>query len=204
MQIENKPDFPVTDEACKAATGRTLKEWFKELDKIDGVKQGRRASVQHMYSIKADPWWPTTVYVEYERHKGVVKKDGLAEGYTICATKTINAPVEKVYKAWTDPKTFAQVFGDDAKQDVKEGGMLTCQAGTKATFTRVRPNKDLRFTWEHKGITAPVTVDVQFQDNKGKCLMNVMPSRVQTRDEADGLRRAWGEMLTKLKAVCEK
>ncbi len=204
MKVTNKPDQPVTDDACKSATGKTLKEWFKELDKIDGLKQGRRTSVQHIYGIKADAWWPTTIYVEYERHHKVTKKDGLAEGYSICATKTINAPVEEVYKAWTDGKKFGEVFGDDPKQDVKEGGALTCKARTKATFTRVRPNKDLRFTWEHKGITAPITVDVMFQDNKGKTLMNVMPSRVQTRDEADGLRAAWGEALTKLKAICEK
>jgi uncharacterized protein YndB with AHSA1/START domain len=204
MKVINAPDFPVTDDACKAATGKTIKEWFKELDKIDGLKQGRRASVQHIYGIKADPWWPTTIYVEYERHNKVTKKDGLAEGYSICATKTINAPVEKVYKAWTSDKTFAEMFGDDPNQDVKEGGSLTCKAGTKATFTRVRPNKDLRFTWEHKGITAPIQVDVMFQDNKGKTLMNVMPSRVQTRDEADGLRAAWGDALARLKTLCEK
>ncbi len=41
------------------------------------------------------------------------------------------------------------------------------------------------------------------QDNKGKTLMNVVPSRVQMRAEADGLRRAWGEALSKLKAMCE-
>lgn len=204
MKISNKPDFPVTDEACKAATGKTLKEWFKELDKMDGLKIGRRAATQHIYGVKADPWWPTTIYVEYERHHGVTKKDGLAEGYTICATKTIKAPVEKVYKAWTDAKKFGEVFGDDPEQDVKEGGVLTCKAGTKATYTRVRPSKDLRFTWEHKSITAPITIDVQFQDNKGNCLMNVMPSRVQTRDEADGLRNAWSDALNKLKAICEK
>lgn len=204
MKVNNKPDFPVTDAACKEASGKTLKEWFKDLDKIDGLKIGRRAATQYIYGIKADPWWPTTIYVEYERHHGVTKKDGLAEGYSICATKTINAPVEKVYKTWTDPKTFTEMFGDEPKQDVKEGGGLSCKAGTKATFTRVRANKDLRFTWEHKGITAPIQIDVMFQDNKGKCLMNVMPSRVQTRDAADGLRLAWGDALIKLKAICEK
>ena len=204
MKVTNKSDFPITDTTCKEATGKSLKEWFKELDKIDGLKIGRRAATQHIYGIKADSWWPTTIYVEYERHHDVTKKDGLAEGYTICATKTIKTPVDKVYRAWTDAKKFTEIFGDDPKQDVKEGGALTCKAGTKATFTRVRPNKDLRFTWEHKGSSAPITIDVQFQDNKGNCLMNVMPSRVQTREEADGLRAAWGDALTKLKAICER
>ena len=203
MKIDNTPDFPVTDAVCKQATGKTLKDWFKELDRMDAIAKGRRETVQYIYGIKADPWWPTTIYVEYEKHKGVTKKDGRPEGYTICATKTINAPVEKVYKTWTDPRKFSEMFGDSPKQEVKEGGSLTCRAGTKATFTRVRPNKDLRFMWEHEGITMPVQIDVQFQDSKGKTLMNVMPSRVQTRAEADGLRRAWGEALSRLKTMCE-
>lgn len=76
-----------------------------------------------------------------------------------------------------------------------------CKGGITATFTRVRPNKDLRLTWQHTGITAPIQVGVKFQDNKGKTLMNVMPSRIQTRGEADGLRDAWGEALNRLKAI---
>lgn len=205
MKVTNAPDFPVTDDACKAATGKTLQDWFKELDAIDGLKKGRRDSVQHIY-VQAglkDPWWPTTIYVAYEAHKGVVKKDGFAEGYTICCTKNIGAPVAKVYETWTDPAKFKEMFGDNGRQHVEEGGTLECDSGCRATFTRVRPEKDLRFTWEHPGSTMPMQVDVQFQDNKGKCLMNVMTSRIQTRDEADGLRNAWGEALVRLKALAE-
>ena len=39
MKVTNKPDFPVTDAACKKETGKTLKQWFKELDKIDGLEK---------------------------------------------------------------------------------------------------------------------------------------------------------------------
>ena len=46
----------------------------------------------------------------YERHKGVTKKDGRPEGYTICATKTIKAPVDKVYKIWTKVKKNLQLI----------------------------------------------------------------------------------------------
>lgn len=204
MLVTNKPDHVVSDEACKAATGRTLQEWFKALDEMDGLKIGRRESVSKIYDSTAkDAWWATTVFVEYERHHGVVKKDGNAEGYSICATKSISAPVEKVYALWTDPAQFAEWYGDNGQEDVKEGGSFSCDAGTKGTFTRVRENKDLRFTWEHPGCSIPMTVDVMFQDNKGKCLMNVMTSRIQTRGETDGLREAWSNALTKLKSLAE-
>ena len=203
MKVVNKPDFPITDAACKKGTGKTLKQWFKELDAMDGLKKGRRACTQHIYTKELGAWWPTTIYVEYEAHHGVTKKDGLAEGYSICVTKSINAPVAKAYKTWTNAAKFKEMFGDGGKQTVKVDGEISCKSGCKGTFTRIRPDKDLRFMWEHKGCTAPMQVDVQFQDNKGKCLMNVMTSRIQTRAESDGLRDAWTEALNRLKAMCE-
>ena len=135
MKVENKPDFPVTDDACKKATGKTLKQWFKELDKIDGLKIGRSRRHPKDLETANDFWWATTIYVEYESHHGVKKKDGLAEGYSICATKTIKAPVEAVYKAWADPAKFAKMFGDSGKQTVKEGGGISCKSGCKGVFT---------------------------------------------------------------------
>lgn len=203
MQVTNRSDHVIDDASCKTATGRTLKEWFAELDKIDGLKIGRRESINYIYATTKDAWWPTTIYVEYEKHHGILKKDGLSEGYAICVTKTIGASVAKTYSVWSDSKKFGEIFGDSPVQELKEGGMLSCGAGCKATFTRIRPDKDLRFTWEHPGCTAPMTVDVQFQDNKGKTLMNVMTSRIQTRGEADGLRDAWAGALNKLKALSE-
>lgn len=204
MKVANVPDFAVNDATSKEKTGKTFQEWFVELDRIDGLKIGRRNSVYHVNEMIKDAWWPTTIYVEYERHHEVSKKDGLAEGYTICVTKSINAPVEKTYAVWTDPQAFSEMFGDNGKQSLEEGGSIQCDGGCKGTFLRVRPEKDLRFTWEHPGCTAPMTVDVQFQDNKGKTLMNAMTSRIQSRDEADGLRNAWSEALTRLKALAEK
>jgi len=203
MKVSNTPDHPVNDDACQSATGKTFAEWFAHLDSIDGLKKGRRESMVTMEQPGKDPWWPTTIYVAYEEHHGVKKKDGLAEGFTICCTKNIAAPVDKVYRTWTDPGSFAEMFGDNGRQDAREGGQVACDAGCQGTFSRVRENKDLRFSWEHPGCTAPMTVDVQFQDNKGKCLMNVMTSRIQTRAEADGLRAAWAEALTRLKALSE-
>jgi len=203
MQVVNKSDFPLTDAACKQATGKTIVQWFTELDGKDGLELGRRECTQHVYTKCEDLWWATTIAVEYEAHHQLKKKDGLPEGYTICVTKSIKAPVKVAYETWTDPARFAEMFGDRGKQAVEVDGRINCQAGCQGTFTRIRPNKDLRFTWQHTGCSGPMQVDVQFQDNKGKCLMNVMTSRIQSRAEADGLRSAWTAALERLKSMCE-
>lgn len=204
MKTTFKPDHPVTNEAAKAATGKTLDQWFAELDKADSLKLGRREINNRLYAQKIDPWWCATIAVEYEKHHDVRKKDGLFEGYFVCATKTIAAPPAEVFKAWSSGAELSKWFGEGAKADVKDNGTFQDKDGDKGTFLRVRQNKDLRLTFENPGLSAPTQVDVQFQDKgKGKTGLLVNHTRIQTRDEADGLRAAWGAALDKLKAVCE-
>ena len=203
MKCSFKSDHPVTNEAAKAATGKTLDQWFSELDKLDGLKKGRRAVNNHLVEQKVDFWWATTIAVEYEKHHDVKKKDGLYEGYFICSTKTIGAPPAEVFSKWASDDGFSKWFGA-TKADVKDGGKFESKDGESGTFSRVRKDKDIRMSFEHKGLSAPTQVDVQFQDKgKGKTGLLVNHSRIQNRGEADGLRVAWAEALNKLKEVCE-
>lgn len=204
MKSTFKSDHPVTNEAAKSATGKTLDQWFAELDKSDGLKLGRREINNRLYAQKLDPWWCATIAVEYEKHHDVRKKDGLFEGYFVCATKTVAAPLADVYKAWSNGAELSKWFGASTKAEVKEGGAFENKDGDKGKFLRVRENKDLRMIFETKGASAPTQVDVQFQDKgKGKTGLLVNHTRIQTREEADGLRAAWLEALDKLKTTCE-
>lgn len=204
MKNSLKSDHPVTNEAAKAATGKTLVQWFAELDKADGLKLGRREINNRLQGQKIDLWWCSTIAVEFEKHHDVRKKDGLFEGYFVCATKTIAAPPADVYKAWTNDADLSKWFGSGTKAEVKDGGTFQNKDGDRGTFLRVRENKDLRMTFEGNGLSAPTQVDVQFQDKgKGKTGLLVNHTRIQTREEADGLRAAWGQALEQLKATCE-
>jgi uncharacterized protein YndB with AHSA1/START domain len=204
MKCTLKSDHPVTNEAAKSATGKTLDQWFAELDKRDGLKQGRRANNNYLAEQKIDFWWCTTIAVEYERHHDVRKKDGLLEGYFVCATKTIGAPPVEVFKAWSNGAELSKWFGAGTKAKVKDGGNYENTDGDKGKFLRVRANKDIRMTWENAACSAVSQVDAQFQDKgKGKTGLLVNHTRIQTRAEADGLRVAWAQALDQLKAICE-
>lgn len=204
MKCTLKSDHPVTNEAAKSETGKTLDQWFAELDKQDGLKQGRRANNNYLAAQKLDFWWCTTIAVEYERHHDVRKKDGLLEGYFVCATKNIGAPPAEVFKAWSSDADLSKWFGAGAKADVKDGGSYESKDGDKGQFLRVRSNKDIRMTFENASLSSPTQVDVQFQDKgQGKTGLLVNHTRLQTRAEADGLRAAWAAALDRLKAVCE-
>lgn len=205
MKFSPKSDHDVSNPSAKAATGKTLDQWFAELDKADGLKLGRREINNRLYEQKLDPWWCATIAVEYEKHHDVRKKDGLYEGYFVCATKTIGAPPAEVFKAWSNDKALNDWFGKGSKAEVKDGGAFQNGDGDKGKYLRVRENKDLRMTFENPGLSAPTQVDVQFQDKgKGKTGLLVNHTRIQTRAEADGLRAAWAEALEKLKAACER
>ncbi len=203
MKIENISDQPFTDEACKAATGKTIEAWYAELDGLTGPKVGRRDRVHHIYESCKEHWWATSVAVEYEAARGQKEKDGRQKGYFICSTKTLGVPVEAAYNAWTSSEALGPWFGD-AKIDLKEDGELIDSDGNRATFKRIRENKDLRFIWTGRDGQESL-VDVSFTDKGGgKTGLLINHDRIQTRAEADGVRRAWSDALDKMKASLEK
>lgn len=203
MKINYATDHPLTNDGSKAATGKTLDEWFEYLDAFDALTKGRKLVNNHLYGdLKVDIWWTSAIAVEYERERGVKEKDGRQKGYFICSTKTINAPLDKVYAAWSNAESLSRWFGEGTEATVSDGGTFSNPDGNRGEFKRVRENKDLRFTWhgpDHESL-----VDVVFQDKgNGKTGLLVNHDRLQTRQEADGVRSAWGEALNRLKALAE-
>lgn len=105
----------------------------------------------------------TTIAVEYERHKGPLKKDGLYEGYGIYATKTIAAPLTAVYSAWTDTSMLSRWFGAGTQAAVQEDGTYSNNDGDSGKYLRVRLSEDLRFTWENAIFSSAWQVDVTLE-----------------------------------------
>ncbi|MBN9504237.1 MAG: hypothetical protein BGO01_01885 [Armatimonadetes bacterium 55-13] len=201
MKVNLQPDFPVTNDAAKEATGKTLDQWFAELDAAEGLKIGRRECNQYLVKAGVEPWWCTTISVEYEAHHKKTEKDGKLKGYFICSTKTIAAPVERIYAAWTTSADLDQWLGAGSKINLTEGGTYENADGNKAEFKRIRQNKDLRFTWK-AGDDSLVDMSVQDKGN-GKTYLLVNHDRIQTRAEADGLRAAWANAIDQLKKLVE-
>lgn len=202
MKVTLKADFEVNDSACREATGKSLSEWLAALE-AHGTDSGRRDVIQWLYNEMGrgkDTWWATTVWVEYERSKGIVnKKDGLAEGYNICVTKAVKASAQAVYDAFTQ----AGKNGWLGCTAAEEGAAYADDGANSGTWVRLRPGKDVRLTWKTNGVDTPTAVDATFTEKDGKTAIAVMHNRIQTRDEADGLRNAWSDALNRLKAQLE-
>lgn len=97
---------------------------------------------------------------------------------TVNVTKTIHAPIERVFDAWLNPETLSQFIlpmpgmpQPQTKTDAREGGNFTIimQVGdnkiphTGKYIEISRPNK-LVFTWESPFSTEGSTVTLKFSD----------------------------------------
>ena len=81
MKIDARSDHPTDEASAKAATGRSLGEWFALLDAFGGLGKGRREIGNHLQgTYKLDPWWVATINIAYEAAHGLRDADGRAKG----------------------------------------------------------------------------------------------------------------------------
>jgi uncharacterized protein YndB with AHSA1/START domain len=204
MKVERKSDHAVGEASCKSATGKSLAEWFKALDRHGGITLGRRGlSNWLMEESKVEPWWSSTIVNEYEIARGDFAKDGKPRGYSICPTKSIKASAGDCYAAFATASALDRWFGPRHDVDIREGGHWRNADGNRATIRKVTPGKNIRLIAEDEGLTLPTPVEIKFEGKADKCTVMVSIERLQTRAEADGYRHAWSDALARLKAILE-
>ena len=195
MKVDYRPQSEVSPASAKAATGKTLEEWYAVLDAKGGASEGRRVLTEYLFrQLKVDAWWTTTIIVEYEKARAVAEKDGLAKGYNICVTKALTAAPERVLEEFSDGSWW---LGKGVK--VAEGASFDAGDGHKGKFKKVTPGKLIRFTWEGPGHAPAEVVEIKATVMPGKTSVLISHDRLQTRDTADGMREAWAKVLNVLK-----
>lgn len=204
MKIDLRSDKPLDDASAQADTGRTLREWFALLDAFGGPGQGRRAIGNHLYdTYKLDPWWIATLNIQYEAAHGLREKDGRTKGYSICATKSIKAGPQPCFDAFASADALDRWLGPGHTLGFKDGGVLANGDGNAAAIRTIKPGKAIKLTWQQADAAPDTPVEIKFQPAGAKTTVMIVHDRLQSRAEADGFRRAWGESLERLKAVLE-
>ncbi len=93
--------------------------------------------------------------------------------------RTFNAPVERVYEAWTDPEKMKRWFAPgnmtvpSAEADVRAGGRYRVQMSdggsdcefhtTGGIYREVVPNERLVFTWQWEGSDLETLLTLEFK-----------------------------------------
>ncbi|HEX2295364.1 MAG TPA: DUF4287 domain-containing protein [Actinomycetota bacterium] len=166
-------------------TGRTREEWFAVLDERGAAERGYRDSARWLVDEHGlSGWWAQKLVVEYEQARGVrapgVRRDGTFE---VTASKTVAAPVDRVYEAFVDGRRRRWWLTDG-----------------KMTLRTAQPGKSARFEWED----GSTRVNVGFTaTGPSKTSVAVAHRRLPDATTAAAAKRRWKERLAALAAYVE-
>ncbi len=96
-------DFEPTlsSEKLAEATGKNWDEWLEVLDDAGAVKRTHTEIARWLTDQQGVPgWWAQSITVGYERARGLREPGQRADGWSVTASKTIEAPVEKLFEAF--------------------------------------------------------------------------------------------------------
>jgi hypothetical protein len=161
------------DEAVAQKTGRTWKEWLKELDRAGAVSLPHREIarlVRECYEISS--WWSQAVTVGYERIRGLREKGQSRDGSVeVTRSKTYPVPVADLW----------EVFG-------------RCQewlGGETLRTSKFIEHRSMRMRWSDG-----TPVEAQFS-SKGpaRSRLCLEHRNIGSRDEAARLGTYWSQRL---------
>jgi uncharacterized protein YndB with AHSA1/START domain len=173
----------MSDEAVEAKTGKNWSRWFKHLDAAGAKKMSHQEIVAHLsekHGVR--PWWTQMVAVTYEQARGLRDKHEKPEGYEISVSRTIDTPISKAFKAWTDEKTRKKWLPSDL-------------AIRKSTA-----NKSLRITWEEGKSSVAVAF---LAKGKDKTQVVAQHSKLPSAKAAAKMKTFWAKALDSLKEFLE-
>jgi len=171
----------MSDEAVEAKTGKTWSEWCKLLDAAGAKKMSHQEIVAVLNKKHGvGPWWQQMVAVTYEQIRGLRDKHQKPGGYEISVSRTIDAPLSKAFKAWTDEKTRKKWLP------------------ANLTIRKATPNKSLRISWED----GKTSVSVSFlPKGAGKSQVVAQHTKIPDAKGAAKMKQFWSQALDRLKEV---
>lgn len=132
------------------------------------------------------------------------------EGFSLLIRRTIHAPVEKVFEAWTCPSQLQRWWGPAAvdcpaaEVDLRTGGRYRIAnrypdgsvVWISGEFVVVAPPHLLEYTWRLEPESQEQErVTVRFESRSGLTDVSVVHRRIAARVARDGHRRGWHDCL---------
>ena len=166
-----------SDETLAERTGRGWNEWIALLDRWGAVERPHAEIAAYLGEAHDLPgWWAQQVTVGYERARGLrdvgQRRGG---GYEVNATRTVNVPVERLYKAFL---------------------ALDLPLSVRTT----QPNRSARFDWEDGATRVIVGFEAK---GDAKSTVSVQHERLPDADFAERTKAEWRERLAALKSELE-
>ena len=134
-----------------------------------------------------------------------------ARTQTLTFKRTLSAPSQEVYRAFTNATALREWLCNAAQADPHKGGRihLWWNSGYYATgeFTALTPGRKVAFTWFGRGEPAPTRVQVSITEKKDRVALTLTHSGVGSGKAwartIDALERGWNVNLENLQSVLE-
>ncbi|MCW5775393.1 MAG: hypothetical protein KIS87_02960 [Phycisphaeraceae bacterium] len=173
----------ITEEAVKKGTGRGWEDWCRILDDA-----GAEVMTHHEIAVflterdGLSAWWAQMVTVGYEQARGRREPNQAATGYQTSASRVIEVPVSRAYRAWADTRT-------------RKRWLMT-----PFTVRVANRDKNLRVTWPDQTF-----VDVYFTPKgEGKCQVAVQQRKLKASSDVAKAKKFWADHLEQLRALLEE
>jgi hypothetical protein len=182
-----KPPLATSDEAIRGRTGRGWEEWFDLLDAWGAPERSHREIARWVAEQQGvDPlaWNAQAVASSYERARGLRAVGEHPDGFTITASKTVAAPVDRLYDAFVDESLRSRWLPD---------GRLRERTSSKP--------RSARFDWNDGETRVHVTFLAKGEAKSTAALEHV---RLADAQEAARMKVYWRERIAALKEVVER
>jgi hypothetical protein len=172
-----------SDKSVQKATGYTWEEWFGILDTKSAARLPHKEIAAFLgQEHELDGWWAQMITVSYERARGLRVKNQKCDGsFSANVSRTVAAPLDRLYEFWTDPKLRAKWLPD---------APLLVRKATR--------NKSLRLAWNCG--TSRVSVDF-LAKGRGKSQVALGHEKLSDLASVREMKRYWGEALERMKVV---
>ena len=183
-QDAETPVFTVSDEIIRRRTGRGWEAWLDLLDAWGAVDR-RHGEIASWLADEhgVDGWSSQAITVSYERARGLRAVGEQRDGFAVTATKTVAAPVQRLYDAFADRELRARWLPD---------GELRERTAT--------PPKSARYDWGD-GSTRLVAWFVA--KGEAKSTIALSHEKIPDAAEAERLKAYWRERVVALKELVE-
>jgi hypothetical protein len=174
----------IGSEAVRRATGKGWDEWLAVLDEAGARAMEHPAIARLLDEVHKLPgWWAQMVTVGYEQARGLRAPHQTRSGWETSRSKTIDAPIDEVFAAWTDDATRARWLAD---HDV--------------TIRKATPRESLRITW----VDGASSVVVHLWPKTGsRTQVRLQHSKLEDAAAVQRMKEYWGDQLERLREMLE-
>ncbi|NOS85115.1 MAG: SRPBCC domain-containing protein [Ignavibacteria bacterium] len=124
--------------------------------------------------------------------------------YETVISQVINAPVEKVFNAWADPKELSVWFTTNAQQNFTVGGKYSNGDMDEGEFIEIVKDKKISFTWESKDHCPGTFVIVEFKNvTPGITQITILHTKLESEEHVSGMNEGWTWAAYSLKSYLE-